>query len=175
MKSDLILRTVGALTLLVCPRRVFGDNVFVLNQGAAEVFRCWSREMTAAKVVEELKQSFSLPPEFPQHVSNCLKAFDSLDCGEAAPLFETPLGNVSDLGADKTFWDDRVPVYGGIEPTWRCNLNCCHCYIRDPHKAELTLDEWKAILDQLAEAGCLHLAIGASRSQSIEKKEGQLL
>jgi radical SAM protein with 4Fe4S-binding SPASM domain len=59
----------------------------------------------------------------------------------------------------------RVPLSGGIELTWRCNLNCVHCYLgaqsvirKDRHK-ELTTDQWIGIIDQVTKAGCLHLLI----------------
>ena len=59
----------------------------------------------------------------------------------------------------------RVPVSGSIELTRFCNLKCVHCYIR-PVSAEevrstteLDTGTWLAIIDQIAEAGCLNLLI----------------
>jgi radical SAM protein with 4Fe4S-binding SPASM domain len=57
----------------------------------------------------------------------------------------------------------RLPLSGSIEVTRRCPLTCVHCYnnlpMGDRHAraAELTLDEHRRILDELAEAGCLWL------------------
>jgi radical SAM protein with 4Fe4S-binding SPASM domain len=57
----------------------------------------------------------------------------------------------------------NVPLNGTIEVTRRCPLACGHCYnnlsMRD-RKAlaeELTTDEHRTLLDQMAEAGCLWL------------------
>ena len=51
-----------------------------------------------------------------------------------------------------------VPLHLMLELTNHCNLWCRHCYISDrPPKGELTLDEFKDILDQLAAAGTLFL------------------
>lgn len=52
----------------------------------------------------------------------------------------------------------RVPISATIELTYRCNFHCLHCYCvvdgkRTPD--ELTADEWKGVLDQLAAAGTL--------------------
>ncbi|MFB0533514.1 MAG: radical SAM protein [Anaerolineae bacterium] len=51
-----------------------------------------------------------------------------------------------------------VPLHVMLEVTNHCNLWCRHCYISDrPPKGELTLDEFKDILDQLAAEGTLFL------------------
>lgn len=61
----------------------------------------------------------------------------------------------------KKFARQRVPTRGSIELTQRCNLRCIHCYLGNSgdHKKELTTDEWRAIIDQITEAGCLDLLI----------------
>jgi radical SAM protein with 4Fe4S-binding SPASM domain len=57
----------------------------------------------------------------------------------------------------------RVPVNGTIEVTNRCPLECKHCYNNLPmsdfvaRARELTLDEYKRLLDELADLGCLWL------------------
>jgi radical SAM protein with 4Fe4S-binding SPASM domain len=72
----------------------------------------------------------------------------------------------------------RQPINGQIELTYRCNLNCVHCYCKGseekssipkerlseqarlmPHteNRELTTLEWKKILDEIHREGCLWL------------------
>lgn len=57
----------------------------------------------------------------------------------------------------------RVPVNGTIEITNRCPLECAHCYNNLPmadasaRKRELTTEEHKRVLDELAELGSLWL------------------
>jgi len=57
----------------------------------------------------------------------------------------------------------RVPLNGTIEVTRRCPLECQHCYNnlpmsdRDARGRELTFDEHRRLLDELADAGCLWL------------------
>ena len=59
----------------------------------------------------------------------------------------------------------RYPLSGSIDLTERCNLGCVHCYINQPagdldvRKGELSTAQWKEVLDQIAEAGCLFLLI----------------
>jgi radical SAM protein with 4Fe4S-binding SPASM domain len=55
----------------------------------------------------------------------------------------------------------RVPLYAMVELTWRCNFRCVHCYqegLRDRH-VELSTPEWKTLLDELAELGCVFLTL----------------
>ena len=50
-----------------------------------------------------------------------------------------------------------VPLQASLELTYRCNLTCKHCYVDCRPEGELTLEEVKDILDQLAAAGTLYL------------------
>ena len=57
-----------------------------------------------------------------------------------------------------------VPVNTTIELTYRCNERCGHCYLATYDDAEdgrppLQPEEWKRILDQIAEAGGLMLTL----------------
>jgi radical SAM protein with 4Fe4S-binding SPASM domain len=59
----------------------------------------------------------------------------------------------------------RVPVDGTIEVTRRCPLACVHCYnnlaMSDSaaRQGELTLEEHRRILDEIADAGCIWLLL----------------
>lgn len=59
----------------------------------------------------------------------------------------------------------RYPLAGEFELTDRCNLSCVHCFINQPagsiqaRQNELTTSQVKDILDQIADAGCLHLLL----------------
>lgn len=58
----------------------------------------------------------------------------------------------------KHFGDRQIPLSGGFELTNRCNLRCVHCYAKtNGKKRELTTEQIKRIIDQLAEAGTLSL------------------
>jgi radical SAM protein with 4Fe4S-binding SPASM domain len=52
------------------------------------------------------------------------------------------------------------PVCGQIELTYRCNLDCLHCYSKGLEgEEELTTSEWKDILGQLRSAGTVRLVV----------------
>jgi len=54
---------------------------------------------------------------------------------------------------------EHFPLHGQIELTYRCNLNCIHCYCKgsEDKNQELTTAEWKGILDMIQKEGCLNL------------------
>ena len=75
--------------------------------------------------------------------------------------------------ADRQYWEGfsrdlqsrRVPFSGSLALTHRCNLRCVHCYAKeDPFRqdirdAELTTDQWLAIMADIKAAGCLYLLL----------------
>src|SRR5579862_6905724 len=68
---------------------------------------------------------------------------------------------LSEIGFD----DRRVPIDGVLETTYRCNLNCVHCYVNEPASSkeekarELSLDRLKGLVDEIVEAGCLSVLL----------------
>jgi MoaA/NifB/PqqE/SkfB family radical SAM enzyme len=55
----------------------------------------------------------------------------------------------------------RLPLEGNIDLTYRCNLNCRHCWLWVPENSperenELTLEEIKTIVDEARKMGCRH-------------------
>ena len=75
--------------------------------------------------------------------------------------------------SDKEFWASlsdriagrRVPYSGSLALTHHCNLRCAHCYIReesgpaDAARPELDTGQWRRIIDEVREAGCLNLLL----------------
>lgn len=60
---------------------------------------------------------------------------------------------------------ERVPFSGSLALTHRCNLRCIHCYIAagkgqaGDRAAELSGGQWRKIIREIREAGCLHLLL----------------
>src|SRR3989338_3093543 len=53
----------------------------------------------------------------------------------------------------------RLPLEGSIDITYRCNVNCRHCWLRIPLHSkeaskELTFDEIRTIVDEARGMGC---------------------
>jgi AdoMet-dependent heme synthase len=52
-----------------------------------------------------------------------------------------------------------IPLNAHLDVTYRCNERCVHCYLDHDDKGEMTTDEIRSVLDQLASAGVLFLTI----------------
>lgn len=56
----------------------------------------------------------------------------------------------------------RIPIGGGFEVTFRCNLRCVHCYAscnNGKERSELSFQEICRIFDEIADEGCLWLLL----------------
>jgi len=53
----------------------------------------------------------------------------------------------------------QYPLNGTLELTYRCNLNCIHCYCKGSEEKDSELDtaQWKRILDEIQKEGCIYL------------------
>lgn len=60
---------------------------------------------------------------------------------------------------------ERIPLEGSIELTFRCNLRCAHCYVNEPsgdrraRRQELTTAEVLRITDEVVDLGCLWILL----------------
>ena len=82
--------------------------------------------------------------------------------GEESDSEETWLNKIS-MELEQNFSKQHRLFSVGIELTYRCVERCIHCYIDDAPKFcaadELTTDEWKNILRQLRELGCVRILL----------------
>jgi radical SAM protein with 4Fe4S-binding SPASM domain len=60
--------------------------------------------------------------------------------------------------------DPHAPYSAMIEIADRCNEVCVHCYQVQGEKGEISTDEWKRIIDELAEMGVLFLTISGGEA-----------
>lgn len=52
-----------------------------------------------------------------------------------------------------------VPLGVHLDVTYRCDLACVHCYLTERRRKELTLDEYRALFDELRSLGTLFLLV----------------
>ena len=60
---------------------------------------------------------------------------------------------------------DRIPLDGSLEVTFRCNLRCAHCFVKEPggdrrlQRQELTAAEIRRLTDEVVDRGCLWMLL----------------
>ena len=56
-----------------------------------------------------------------------------------------------------------VPLSVHLDITYRCNERCIHCYLDHDDHGEMTTEEVKDVLRQMAEAGVFFLSLSGGR------------
>jgi pyrroloquinoline quinone biosynthesis protein E len=52
---------------------------------------------------------------------------------------------------------DALPLWGQLNITWQCNLNCAYCSQYDNHRGHVPFEELALRIDHGAELGCVYL------------------
>lgn len=67
-----------------------------------------------------------------------------------------------DFYKDLNFYtlEEGILIRSILELTYRCNFSCVHCYCADSRqRRELSTEDWKRVIDELAEEGCYSLTL----------------
>lgn len=83
-----------------------------------------------------------------------------MDCPHIPELSYTEFGK----RLREKIGNQRIPISGSMELTFRCNLRCVHCYLDGLHEGipgqqELSYQEFCGIIDQIVDEGCLWLLL----------------
>lgn len=75
---------------------------------------------------------------------------------------KNPIGSVTERVQDFCYRESRLWNVC-LELTYRCNEKCIHCYLDDPKEqtanGELSLDDYKRIIDELSDMGCMNILV----------------
>lgn len=76
-------------------------------------------------------------------------------------LFDIARNLYTSLSYNDKYGRAKIPFRYFLELTYRCNLQCPYCYVgKERNKQELTLDEWKKVIDQIPFYGIVTLVGG---------------
>lgn len=138
----------------------------VLNETATKIWELIDGERTVAEIADEIQGEFGIGRD--ETLADCQELVGEMiekdlligprlfpaaretDTKEDDGLFE----NVRDIAIQK-----KIPIIVHIDVTYRCNLDCIHCYLVEEDRQELEASELKNILEQLAEAGTIYLTL----------------
>lgn len=147
--GNYILREIGPASYLV-PLHEQPDDLVALNRTAAFFWRAIQHNADFGVAASEICQVFHVSQS--QARKNLNVFLGDLIKKNFKPQFNQSL--------DRDKGSVRVPFNGSFELTGRCNLRCFHCYaVSEKGKKELTTDQIKTTLNQLANSGCLFLQL----------------
>ncbi len=76
-------------------------------------------------------------------------------------LFDFARNFYTSLSYNDKYGRAKIPFRYFLELTYRCNLQCPYCYVgSERNKQELTLEEWKKVIDQIPFYGIVTLVGG---------------
>lgn len=139
------------------------DVNHILNTTAAAIWSWIDGKSTVEDIAQKLSDRFEVDQKsakidclefIKQIASKNLVVFPSRSIKETDGLLER-----DDLLERAT--KKKIPLMAHLDLTYRCNLDCVHCYVFGPDKerTELTNSEIKDAIEQLADAGTLYLTL----------------
>jgi radical SAM protein with 4Fe4S-binding SPASM domain len=132
-----------------------GSRILFLNHTAAEYVQSFINNETEEKVVKKVQKRYKVDAE------TALKDYQEV-LFVVNTFAKTPdVCPVSYLGVDKIEPFEKelsAPYRMDLAITYRCNNKCLHCYAGGPRETEeLTIEEWRKVMDRLFELGIPHV------------------
>jgi radical SAM protein with 4Fe4S-binding SPASM domain len=159
------------------------NTIHSLNETASTVWEFLVHKPTVAQIIQHVVQEFEVDEEqATQDVKTLIgtlaaKKLVVISAGSGEDGVDVSAPTQENDEAEKQLpllyrikgkaQEQNILMHALLELTNNCNLWCRHCYITHrPAKGELTLDEIKPILDQLADLGVLFLTLTGGEALS---------
>jgi len=164
-KEEIAYRIIGGQAVIIHLKR----NTFnVLNTLATQIWQLIDGQTLIEQIIESVYREFKVErPVLNQDCFGFLRemlkkgllktAFPVKVISDQKQLAETK-GELFDTLREKAI-TGQIPLIAHFDLTYKCNLDCVHCYIVDKNRSVLGAKEIKDILDQLAKAGTLYLTL----------------
>jgi len=147
-------------------------TINVLNPVATKVWELIDGNRTSRDIIEKIYQEFDV--DFKKAEKDCtsflldmkrknliLSSSFGIDAAieqEVEESQEDLRSNVFGILREEAA-QNKIPIVGHFDLTYRCNLDCEHCYLSPEDRKELSFSKVKEILHQLSEAGTLYLTL----------------
>ncbi len=160
-----IIRNIDSFKLLIFPERQYDSSIYILKGVATVVVPLYLQGLQVndiyTKIHTDRRRSARVSADI-QHIHHIVQFLDSVmnnhsDSSTISDVTAFMSNELEDL--DQYSISSNIPLYCGIEPTWKCNFKCHHCYIRTCDRQELSLKNWKMLLDSIADSGVVYLTI----------------
>ena len=137
---------------------------YLFNDIVCDLLDCFSKTEphSAAKAVETVLSQYEAEDEasFRQDMDDFLRLLIDegiLEEPAPEPMRDTAVKHLVEQQCSR----ERRLFSLGLELTYRCNERCVHCYVDGPPDShgELTLDEYRKLLDEARAMGCISLLL----------------
>lgn len=144
-------------------RRIDARRDYLFNEIVEDILRCFDggASVEPDAVLDALTRQYDIPDA--DAFRDDILGFLQLLCDESILIGQADGAPTPSVHDQVLQWcgENHALLSACLELTYRCNERCVHCYVDDPDrsKEELTPDEWKGVVDQLCEMGCISLLL----------------
>ncbi len=164
-EEEIAYRIIGGQTTII---HLKGNTFNVLDVLATRIWELIDGRISISQITERIYQEFDVERSVLNH--DCLDflgemlekgllktSFSIKGISKQERLSETE-GELFDALREKAIIK-QIPLIVHFDLTYKCNLDCVHCYIVNENRSVLGVEKAKNILNQLAEAGTLYLTL----------------
>ena len=157
--TDIAARTLGDDTLIMS---TLDSTIFMLNSVGTAIWNAADGATPLSRIVQEhVCPEFEVSEE--QAFADAKEFVDELAKHGILLISDAPVSpkeaHEPARRNERKGNRPRHSVGAHMDITWRCNERCVHCYLDHDGKGEMTTDEIKDVLRQLADAGTFFLSI----------------
>lgn len=152
--------------MLIFPDRSYyqDDCMFLMNETMSLVASYYLEGLPDSEILKRLKKYYTEVPEARLRDDILASISDLKSIVRNLKIKSKPTNSLFNVNKElekihNAVWSNGYPFYVGIEPTWECNFRCQHCFVLKENKKHIKIDQWKFILNELSENGCLYLTI----------------
>ena len=129
---------------------VDASRIIHFNPVAVDMAWMILSEVSEKKILKSLRKRYSVKKK---QVASDLKEFGDvlqniLDTGASEPITFVNMEVTEPFQAKV-----EVPYRMDLALTYRCNINCSHCYNQTRDKNELSTDQWKTVMNKIWDLG----------------------
>ncbi len=160
LKKGVFYKLFGEVTYV---KDIVLQKEYLLNETAAVILNYLSENCEAdiPSVYDHVKQVYGDAVTYTD-IAEFIDALQDEQIIVECDVLQNDDGSVED--EIRAYCQQNKRLFSAVfEITYRCNEKCIHCYVDDKSKAdekrELTLPEYKSVIDHLASMGCMALLL----------------